>query len=210
MFCSTPTYFGGKTGQITHVLLPSNGIAQKTIWHITLLRRLVGSEWGTGAKTLCTAALFLVYSTVEYYTPVWCCSAHTCFIDNVLKDGFYIVTGCLHPTPTDNLSILSSIQPADLCQLGVTFFLAYHGSLDPDYILYGLLNCSSDACQERLRSRCSFVPAAQNLLNNLARLGIRACQWRNYRWNAEYCKNTSRFCVFIPRTSARFVGMWLP
>ena len=30
-FCPTPTYLGGKTGQIAHVSSPFNGIAQKTI-----------------------------------------------------------------------------------------------------------------------------------------------------------------------------------
>ena len=39
-------------------------------------------------------------------------------------------------------------------------------------MLHGLLSESSDACQERLRSRDLFLPAAQNLLNNLVGLGI--------------------------------------
>ena len=55
-----------------------------------------------------------------------------------------------------------------------------------------------------------FVPAAWNLLDNFAGLGIRASEWTNYKWNAEYCENASRLRVFIPRTSARPVGMSLP
>ena len=51
-FCPTPTYLGGKTGQIAHVLSPSSGVAQKLSSRVTLLRRLVGSGWGAGAKTL--------------------------------------------------------------------------------------------------------------------------------------------------------------
>ena len=43
-------------------------------------------------------------------------------------------------------------------------------------MLHGLLSGSSDARQERLRSRRSFMPAARNLLNNIAGLGIRASQ----------------------------------
>ena len=50
----------------------------------------------------------------------------------------------------------------------VTAALAYHGSLDPNHILYGLLSGPSDTCQVRLRSRCPFVPAAWKLLDNLA------------------------------------------
>ena len=78
-----------------------------------------------------------------------------------------IVTGCLRPTPADHLRILSGIQPAELHQLGVTLSLAYRGSLDPDHIMYGLLSGFSDACQERLRSRRPFMPAARNLLTTL-------------------------------------------
>ena len=83
-------------------------------------------------------------------------------------------------------------------------------SLDSDHILYSLLSGSSDAHQVRLRSKCQFVSAAWNLLDNLARLGICASEWTNHKWNAEYCKNTSRLCVFIPRIGARSVGMSLP
>ena len=94
--------------------------------------------------------------------------------------------------------------------MGATLFLAHRGSLDLDHILYGLLSGSSDARQVRLRSRCPFVPAARNLLNNLSRLGIRASEWTNQKWNAEYCENASRLRAFVPGTGARPVGMGLP
>ena len=75
-----------------------------------MLRRLAGSRWGAGAKTLHTAALSLVYSTVEHCTPVWFDSAHTHLIDSVLNDALDIVIGCLCPTPTNHLSMVSGIQ----------------------------------------------------------------------------------------------------
>ena len=93
---------------------------------------------------------------------------------------------------------------------GATLSLAHRRSLDPDHILHGLLSGSSDARQERLRSRRPFVPAARNLLNNHAGLGIRASEWTNYKCNAEYCENTSSLRVFVPKTSARPVVMSLP
>ena len=152
----------------------------------------------------------LVYSTAEYCAPVWCRSAHTRLIDSVLNDALRIVTGCLRPTPTDHLPVLSGIQPAELRQMGATLSLAYRGSLDPDHILYGLLSGSSDNCQVRLRSRHPFVPAARNLLDKLARLGIRASEWTNHKWKTEYCENASRLRTLAPRTGARPVGMDLP
>ena len=119
----------------------------------------MGSGWGAGAKTL-----RIVYSTAEYCAPVWCRSAHTRLIDSVLNNALRIVTGCLRPTPTDHLPVLSGIQPAELRRLEATLSLTYRGSLDPDHILYGLLSGSSDTRQVRLRSRRLFVPAARNLL----------------------------------------------
>ena len=91
-----------------------------------------------------------------------------------------------------------------------TLSLAHRGSLDPDHILHGLLSGSSDTRQVRLRSRCLFMPAAWNLLDNLASVGIRASEWKNHKWNTEYCENASRLRAFVPRTGARPVGMGLP
>ena len=132
----------------------------------------------------------------------------TC-LDNVLNEALRIVTGCLRSTPTDHLPVLSGIQPAELRRLGATLSLAHRGSLDPDHILYGLLNGSSDTRYVRLRSRRPFVPAARNLLDNLAQLGIRASEWTNHKWKTEFCENASRLRAFVPETGDRPVGMGL-
>ena len=206
-FCPTPTYLGVKLDRSLTFRHHLVALRKKLSSCVTLLRRLVGSGWGAGAKTLRIATLSLVYSTAGYCAPVWCRSAHTRLIDSVLNKALHIVTGCLRPTPTDHLPILSGIQPADLCRMGATLSLAHCGSLDP---MYGLLRGSSDTGQVRLRSRRPFVPAARNLLDNLARLGIRASEWTNHKLNAEYCENASRLRAFVPETGARPVGMGLP
>ena len=110
----------------------------------------------------------------------------------------------------DHLPILLGIHPADLCQMGATLSLAHRGSLDPDHILYGLLSGSSDTHQMRLRSRCMFMPAVQNLLDNLARLGICASEWTNHKRKAEYRKGVSRLYAFVPGIGAKPVGIGLP
>ena len=114
----------------------------------------------------------------------------------------------------NHLPILSGIQPAELRRMGATLSLAHRGSLDPDHILYDLLSGSSDTCQVRLRSRRPFLSAARNLLDNLARLGIRISEWTNHKWKTEYksqkqMENASRLRAFVPRTDARPVGMGL-
>ena len=170
----------------------------------------MGSGWDAGAKTLRIATLSLVYSTAEYCAPVWCRSAHTRLIDSVLNDALRIVTGCLRPTPTDHLPVLSGVQPAELRRMGATLSLAHRGSLNPDHILHGFLSGSSDTRQMRLRSRRPFVPAAQNLLDNLARLDIRASEWKNHKWNAEYCGGSSWFRVLCPRLVPGLLGWAYP
>ena len=209
-FSPTPTYLGVKLDRSLTFRHHLVALHKKLSSHVTLLRRLVGSGWCAGAKTLHIATLSLFYSAAECFVPVWCRSAHICLIDSVLNDALRIVTGCLRPTPTDHLPVLSGIQPAELCQMGGTLSLAHRGSLDPDHILYGLLSGSSDNRHVRLRSRCPFVPGAWNLLDNLARLGIRASEWTNHKWKTEYCENASRLCAFVPETGARPVGTGLP
>ena len=209
-FCPTSTYLGVKLDRSLTFRHHLVALRKKLSSRVTLLRRLVGSGWGAGAKTLRIATLSLVYSTAEYCAPVWCRSAHTRLIDSVLNDVLRIVTGCLRPTPTDHLPVLSGIQQAEIRRLGATLSLVYRGSLDPDHILYGLLSGSSDTRQVRLRSRHPFVSAARNLLNNLARLDIRASEWTNHKWKTEYCENASRLRAFVPETGTRPVGICLP
>ena len=209
-FSPIPTYLGVKLDRSLTFRHHLVALYKKLSSRVTLLRRLVGSGWDTGAKTLRIAALSLVYSTSEYCASVRCRSAHTRLIDSVLNYALCIVTGCLRPTPTDHLPILSGIQPAELRRMGATLSLAYRGSLDPDHILYGLLSGSSDTRQVRLRSKRPFNSAARNLSDNLASLGIRASEWTNNKWNAENCENASRLCAFVLRTGGRPVGMDLP
>ena len=208
--CPTPTYLGVKLDRSLTFRHHLVALRKKLSSRVTLLRRVVGSGWDAGAKTLRIATLSLVYSAAEYCAPVWCRSAHTRLIDSVLNDALLMVTGCLRPNPTDHLPVLSGIQPAELRQMAAALSLVYRGSLDPDHILYGLLSGSSDTGQVRLRSRRPFVPGARNHLDNLARLGIRAPEWTNHKWNAKYCENVSRLRAFVPETGDRPVGMGLP
>ena len=118
-----------------------------------------------------------------------------------LNDALRIVTGCLRPTPTNSLPVLSGIQPAELCPQGATLFLANLSSLDPAHILHGQLTEPQAASKERLKSKHPFVPAARKLLHNLSELGIRAAQWTNLTWDTEYSK--------ILRVSTRPIGLSL-
>ena len=209
-FCPIPTYLEVKLDRSLTFCHHLVALRKKLSSRVTLLRRLVGSGWGAGAKTLRITTLSLVYTTAEYCAPVWCRSAHTRLIDSVLNDPLRIVTGCLRPTPTDHLPIFSGIQPAELCRMGATLSLVHLGSLDPDHILYGLLSGPSDTRQMRLRSRCQFVSALRNLLYNLAILGIRASKWTNHKRKPEYCEDAFRLRALCPEPLLGLLGWASP
>ena len=96
-FCPTPTYLGVKLDRSLTFRHHLVALRKKLSSRVTVLRRLVGSGWGAGAKMLRIAALSLVYSTAEYCAPVWYRRAHTRLIDSVLNDALRTLTGCLRP-----------------------------------------------------------------------------------------------------------------
>ena len=69
-FCPTPTYLGVKMDRSLTFRHHLVALRKKLSSHVTLLRLLVGSGWGAGAKTLRIATLSLVYSAAEYCAPV--------------------------------------------------------------------------------------------------------------------------------------------
>jgi len=75
-----------------------------------------------------------------------------------------IVTGCLRPTPADNLPILAGIQPAELRRNGATLSLA-RSAMEPGNLLHSALTCTLSANARHLKSRHPFVPAAQQLIS---------------------------------------------
>jgi len=72
----------------------------------------VVADSGLGAweTTMRLATLALVHSTTEYCTHVWCRRAHTSVIDPFINNTLQTVTGCLRPTPVDNLLALQAFN----------------------------------------------------------------------------------------------------
>ena len=86
-FCPNPSYLWVKLDRLLMFCHHLVALHKELSLRLTLLRRLVGSEWSAGAQTLCTAALSLVYSTAaEYCASVWYCNAYPHLIDSVLND----------------------------------------------------------------------------------------------------------------------------
>jgi len=98
-----------------------------------------------------------------------------------------IETGCLRPTPADNLSILAGIQPADLRRNGSTLFLVRRAT-ELGHLLHSALIRLSSADARRFKSRHLFVPAA-HLISLSDNNNTRAAQWAD---------NPTRLRIFIP------------
>ena len=107
-------------------------------------------EMGSQCSCSRNSCLALVYSTAEYCAPVWCFSVHTHIIDMAINDTLHIVTGCLRPTPLDNLPILAGIQPAELRRRQARLSLSCP-ALASDHLLYHKL--ADPAKQPRLTNK---------------------------------------------------------
>jgi len=207
-FSSEPKYLGLTLDRSLTYHRHLQSLRKKSTSRVALLRRLAGSGWGAGATTLRTATLTLVHSTAEYCAPVWCRSAHTRLIDPTINDALRIVTGCLRPTPADNLPILAAIQPAEFRRRGVTLSLGRR-AMEPGHLLHSALTRLPGTSAQRLKSRHPFVPAAQ-LISHSDNNNIRAEQWADHHWNAEWTDNPTRLRTSIPDTGTHTPGMTLP
>ena len=207
-FCYEPKYLGVTLDRLLTYRWHLESLRKKLTSCVALLRRLAGSDWGAWATTLRIATLALVHSTAEYCAPVWCCSAHTCLIDPTINNALRIVTGCLRPTPADNLPIFTSIQPAELRRRGATLSLRRR-AMERGHLLHSVLTCPSSGVARRLKSRHPFAPVTQQLIS-FSDNHIRAAQWADHQWNAEWADDPTRLRILIPDTGTHTRGMTLP
>jgi len=199
-FCSESKYLGVMLDRSLMYGWHLESLRKKLTSRVTLLRWLAGSGWGAGTTTLRITTLALVHSTAEYCVPVWCRSAHTRLID-ILR----IVTGCLRHTPAENLPILTGIQPTELRRNGATLSLA-RCAIKPRHLLNSALTRPLSANAWRLKQRHPFVPATQHLISSSDN-NIRAAQWADRQWKAEWADNPTSLCIFIPDTGTHLPGM---
>ena len=134
-----------------------------------LLRKLHGTNWGACPHTMRTTATALCLSVAEYCCPVWARSTHRKLVDTTLNETCRLITGCIRPTDTPNLYVLSGIAPPEIrrsvhCQNERTKQLTDHQPV-----------------KSRLRSRNSFNSTSQPLPCKPAE--ARVTKWQN-QWEA--------------------------
>ena len=209
-FPTTPIYLGVKLDKALAFRQHLESLRKKLTTRVGLLRRLAGLSWSAGAITLRTATLALVHSTDEYCAPIWCRSAHTRFIDRPINDALRLVTGCLRPTPTDDLYALAGIQPSELRRKRATLSLARRAQ-DPKHMLHERLLSPPYGGHRQLKSRRPFVPAALDLLNDANALSISAAgSWADHKWNTEWQECALRLHGFIADVGSLPSGMHFP
>ena len=102
-------------------------------------------------------------------------------------------------TPANSLPILAGMQPAELRRSGGTLSLGRR-AMGPGHLLHSALTGPSGATARRLKSRHPVVPAAQQLISFPDNNNIRAAQWADQQWNAEWADNPTRLRTLIPDT----------
>ena len=123
-----------------------------------------------------TTATALCLSVAEYCCPVWARSTHRKLVDTTLNETCRLITGCIRPTDTPDLYVLSGIAPPEIrrsvhCQNERTKQLT-----DQRHSLH-----HHQPVKSRLRSRNSFISTSQPLLCKPAE--ARVTKWQN-QWEA--------------------------
>ena len=77
-------------------------------------RKLHGTNWGACPHTTRTTATALCLSVAEYCWPVWARSTHRKLVDTTLNETCRLITGCIRPTATPDLYVLSGIAPPEI------------------------------------------------------------------------------------------------
>jgi len=75
-----------------------------------------------------------------------------------------------------------------------------HAATEPGHLHHSALTRPSSADARRLKSRYPFVPAAQHLISSSDSNNIRAAQWADHQWNAEWADNPTFLRIFTPYT----------
>ena len=111
--CDHPVYLGVTLNRCLSFKAHVEKTKAKVCARNNIISKLTGTSWGATPSTLRSTALSICYSTAEYACSVWERSARATKINPVINATCRLVTGCLRPTQTHNLYILSGIAPPE-------------------------------------------------------------------------------------------------
>ena len=123
-----------------------------------------------------TTATALCLSVAEYCCPVWARSTHRKLVDTTLNETCRLITGCIRPTATPDLYVLSGIAPPEIRRSVHSQNERTKQLTDQRHSLH-----HHQPVKSRLHSRHSFVSTSQPLLCKPAE--ARAAKWQE-QWEA--------------------------
>ena len=121
-----------------------------------LLRNLHGTNCGACSDTMRTTATALCLSVAEYCCPVWVRSTHRKLVDTTLNETCRLITGCIRPTATPGLYVLSGIAPPEIRQIAHSQHSRSKQLTDQRHSLL-----HHQPVKSRLNSRNSVIPTSQ-------------------------------------------------
>ena len=110
-----------------------------------ILTKLTNSKWGCTPHTIRTSTLALCYTIAE---DAWSKSVHASKLDPALNNACRNITGCLKPTNTSNLHLLTGKAPPEIRRETASRAERLRQSTDPRHPLFG-----SEPASTRLKSR---------------------------------------------------------
>ena len=134
-------------------------------------RKLHGKNWGACLHTTMTMATARCLSVAEYCCPVWYRSTHRKLVDTTLNETCRLITGCIRPTATPDLYLLSCIAPPEIRRSVHSRNERTKQLTDQRHSLRHHQPVNSS-----LHSRISFISTSQPLLYKLAE--ARASKWQ--------------------------------
>ena len=205
-----PTYLGVKLDRTLTYRQHLTSLRDKVTARCALIRHLAGTSWGASVKTLRTSTLALVYAPAEYCAPVWSRSRHTSLVDTSLNDAMRTVTGCLRPTPTEQLPVLAGIPPPDIRRKATTLAITLK-SEEKEHLLHETVARARSQHGEsrRLKSRMPFSQQVVELTETMQPDQI-VKDWIAKEWKAQWHKTTSPLKRFIQDPTATIPGCNLP
>ena len=158
-----------------------------------LIRRLAGTNWGASTPTLRTSTFALVYAPAEYCAPVWCRSSHTRHVDVGLNASLRTITGCLRPTPVDQLPVLAEIDPPAMMREAASLVLGRR-VCQHDHLLHYVMDNSTH--RKRLKSRRPLTHHAHQLVSS-APPQEKVKHWTQTRWAESWASTTTKLHMYI-------------
>ena len=181
-FDSEPIYLGVTLDRSLSFGPHLKMVCEKVQKRVNLIRKLVGTGWGAGFRTLRTSTLALVFSAAEYAAPVWSHSTHVKYLDAVINVALRTISGAITSTPTVMLPVLAGIPPASIRRDCITLKYAEKssepGCLVPQpYVHYPLQRIKRHHFTTQVQHISSLAPWSQT--------------WIEQRWSEEWKRHNT-------------------